>query len=190
MDIDIDLPTTFVGKEVFPSSVPASMVRNEKLTKHNCGFYFQNIPVDEITGVAAIPYKDAEDLGYFKIDFLHLSLLDNFTSKQQIRDLLKKEPDWSLLLNKEIVEQLFQVNREHLLLKKIKPRSVEELADCIALMRPGKRHLVPEYIDNKEFVRNNKLYTKTDDGYSFKRSHAIAYALTIILQLHLFSNKK
>ena len=189
MDIDIDLPTTFNGREVFPSSVVASMVKNEKLAKHNCGYYFQNIPIDQITGFAAIPYKEAEELGYFKIDFLHLSLLDNFSSKQQIRELLKKEPDWNLLLDKTIVEQLFQVNKEHNLLKKVKPRSVEELADCIALMRPGKKHLIQEYLQNKQHVRNNKLYTKTNEGYSFKRSHAIAYALTIVLQLHLFSQK-
>ncbi len=187
MDIDLDFPTTFDPTKIFDKIVPASMVKNKELVKHPCGHYLQNIAVDGETGLAAIPYDKAEEMGYFKIDFLHLSILDHFQSKEEIRTLLKLEPDWNLLLNEENVLKLFQIHRHYDLLKKVKPRSVQELADCIALIRPHKRHLVREYIADKEKVRP-LLYRQSDeDKSSFKKSHSVAYALTIVLQLHLIS---
>jgi len=187
-DIDIDFPTTFDPHKYFPHAIRASMVKNGKLAKHTVGIYFQNIPVDKITGLAAIPYKQAEQLGYFKFDFLHISVLnflDCFENKDQVRQLLKTNPDWSLLEKTEVVGKLFQLHEHYDILQKVKPKSVQELADVIALIRPGKRHLLKEYLNNRDIVRQ-ELYRKTDNQtYYFKRSHAVAYAMTIILQLHL-----
>ena len=185
MDIDIDLQTNFDPLDIFTEATRASMVKNNDLIKHNVGVYFQSIPIDSMTGLAAIPYQQAEEVGYFKVDFLHLSLLDVFETKEEIRELLKLEPDWSLLLKEDVVEKLFQIHRQYNLVSKLAPKSVEELADLIALMRPGKRHLVDAYIKDKALVRE-ELYRKPDDGkYYFKKAHAISYALNIVLQLHL-----
>lgn len=185
-DIDIDFQTTFDPRHLMKQAVPASMVKNNMLSKHPCGHYFQAIPVDEVTGFAAIPYEEAEVLGYFKIDFLHLSLLDKFQSKTQIRQLLQQEPDWSILQDPLQVPKLFQIHKHEKLLRRVKPTTVQELADCIALIRPGKRGLVEDYLRNKAETRKS-LYTNDETGYSFKRSHAISYALTIVLQMHLIS---
>jgi Bacterial DNA polymerase III alpha subunit finger domain len=185
MDVDLDFPTNFDPKTIFDEAIPASMVKKGELTKHPCGHYFQTIPVDEETNLAAIPYEQAEELGYFKIDFLHLSVLDHFESKDEIRALLKIEPDWSLLLDREQVSKLFQIHRHYDLLQKVEPASIQELADCIALIRPAKKHLIDDYINDRDGVRATSLYSKDDEGYNFKRSHAIAYAMTIVLQLHL-----
>lgn len=185
MDIDIDLQTNFDPLDIFKEATRASMVKNNDLIKHNVGVYFQSIPIDSMTGLAAIPYQQAEEVGYFKVDFLHLSLLDVFETKEEIRELLKLEPDWSLLLKEDVVEKLFQIHRQYNLVSKLAPKSVEELADCIALMRPGKRHLVDAYIKDKTLIRE-ELYRKPEDGkYYFKKPHAISYALNIVLQLHL-----
>lgn len=187
MDIDIDTPTTFDPLTVFSTAVRASMIRNDEVIPHNCGVYFQNIARDKITHLAAIPYKIAEELGYFKIDFLHLNILDYFESKAEIRGLLKKQPDWELLQDKDVVARLFQIHGHWNLVAKIKPQSVLELADTIALIRPAKRHLVDQYIQepNKEKIRTI-LYKKPDDGtYYYKKPHAVAYAHNVVLQLHL-----
>lgn len=189
MDIDIDFPTNFDPQRLFKNAVAASMVKNDELVKHPCGQYFQNIPTDKETGLAAIPYEEAEALGYFKIDFLHLSILDHFSSKTEIRELMKKSPDWAMLLDPTVVEKLFQIHRHYDLLARVKPRTVEELADCIALIRPGKKHLLASYLKNKQATRPD-LYRKSEDGYYFKRSHALSYALTIVLQLHLIKQGK
>lgn len=188
-DIDIDLKTDFDPKKYFPEITIASRVQDNQLKKHNAGVYFQNIAKDHITGLAAIPYDQAEQQGYFKIDFLHLSILDYFDNKQQIRALLECDPDWELLQDQSVVEKLFQIHNHFDIVYTIKPRSVIELADCIALIRPGKRPLVDNYIKNKKQTRK-LLYTHPDDNkYYFKKGHAISYALTIVLQLHLIKGK-
>jgi len=187
MDIDWDFQTTFDINDLFPSAVRASIVKDGKLKKHPAGVYFQNMAKDVITGLAAISYKDAEDVGFFKIDFLHLSLLNSFNSKSEIRELLKIEPDWTLLNDESNVEKLFQIRRHFKIISKVKPTSVQELADAISLIRPGKRHLLYPYIKDRNAVRS-EIYTPADDGsYIFKKGHAISYALTIVLQLHLIS---
>lgn len=184
MDIDIDTPTSFNPREYF-DVVPASMVQSNNLVKHPCGVYFQTIPVDRMTGLSAIPYKPAEELGFFKVDFLHLSILDFFGSKEEIRTLIKTEPNWDLLCVPSVVPKLFQLHKNADLLFSIKPRSVQELADCIALIRPNKRHMVGEYIANREKVRPSLYRQGNEDKSAFRRGHAISYALTIVLQLHL-----
>jgi len=193
-DIDIDFRTDFDPKRVFKQIIPASIIKNDDLEKHNCGHYFQTIPVDPVTGLAAIPYEEAEVLGYFKIDFLHLAVLDNFTSKDEIRKLIRQSPDWTLLLHEEHVSKLFQVHKRADLLKRIRPNSVQELADCIALIRPSKKYLINRYvteINNRETIQR-ELYEKPTEGGSkwFKKAHAISYALTIVLQLHLIQQGK
>lgn len=185
MDVDIDLQTDFDPLEYFDQAIRASMVKDGELKKHPAGAYLQFMPPDRVTNLAAIPYDKAEGLGYVKFDFLHLSLLDYFDNKEQIRALVNKEPDWNLLLSAENVQKLFQIHRHYKIISTIKPRSVQELADTIALIRPAKRDLLDQYLHDKEQTRK-QLYTKPSDGkYYFKRSHAVAYALTIVLQLHL-----
>jgi len=186
MDIDIDFRTDFDPLDYFPHAVRASTVEKDKLKKHPVGVYLQDIPKDKITGLSAIPYKQAEKIGYFKIDFLHILLLDTFESKAEIRALIKIEPDWTLLEDQEIVEKLFQIHSHYDIVARVKPQSVIEIADVMALIRPAKRPLLEAYIKNRNVVRK-ELYTKPDNpnSYYFKRSHSIAYAMNIVLQLHL-----
>lgn len=187
MDIDIDFRTDFDPLKYFNNAIRASMVKDHQLIKHPAGAYFQPIPVDSVTGLAAIPYEQAEELGYFKVDFLHLSLLDCFENKTQIRTLLKQEPDWSLLEDKNVVEKLFQIRNHFDLVSQIKPRSVQELADVIAILRPGKRKLLKEYLKDQKKVRPFLYRQNNEDKSAFKVSHSIAYALNIVLQLHLIT---
>jgi len=183
MDIDIDTQSKFNPKDIFPNVTLASMVENGELIKHHVGVYFQNIPKDKQTGLAAIPFREAEDVGFFKIDFLHLTALDCFESKEEIRTLLRIEPDWNLLTIPSVVKKLFQIRDHFEVVDMIKPRSIQELADCIALIRPGKRYLLNAYLKDKKIIRK-EIY-KATDKYFFKKSHATAYSATIVLQLHL-----
>lgn len=184
MDIDLDFRTDFDPLEIF-EAVRASRVQDGKLVKHNVGVYFQNIAKDPITDLAAIPYEEAEEIGYFKIDFLHLNVLDAFESKKEIKALLNKDPDWLLLLHRDVVEKLFQINKHYDTISQVSPRSIPQLAECIALIRPAKRHLLQAYLKDPDAVRD-EIWRKPEDGqYYFKKSHATAYAMTIVLQLHL-----
>jgi DNA polymerase III alpha subunit len=184
MDIDIDFKTNFDPLDYFKEAVRASRVERGELRKHPAGAYLQSIAKDPLTKLAAIPFEEAEKLGYFKIDFLHLSLLDDFESKDEIRKLLAIEPDWSILEKQENVEKLFQLGRQFDVVQTIKPKSIEDLCDCLAIFRPGKKHLLRHYRENKEFIRQ-ELYKKPEKGYYFKKSHSLAYAMNVVLQMHL-----
>lgn len=187
MDIDIDTPTSFDPTKLFTKCVRASQVNNEKITKHPAGVYFQGMPTDPISGLSAIPYDQAEPFGFFKVDFLHLSLLDYFGKKSQLRALMKKPPNWSLLQDDNVIPRLFQLRNSGDLLKFVKPCTVEELADCIALIRPAKIQLQEQYVLNKERTRK-ELYRMPLPTGCFKRAHAIAYAFNVVVQLHLIEN--
>lgn len=188
MDIDIDTQTSFSADKVL-SCVKASMVEKDKLKPHPVGVYMQRIPQDSITGLSAIPYKTAEDMGFFKLDFLHLSVLDDFRNKDEIRTLIKQEPNWNLMKNPVIVGQLFQLKNHFDIVSRTLPTSVIELADTIALIRPAKKHLLDKYLQDKVNTRA-QLYSKPTNGqYYFKKGHAIAYALNIVLQLHILGSQ-
>lgn len=183
MDIDIDIsPKTKIG-EIF-NWCRASLVKEGVLQPHPCGYYPQNIARDKISGLAATPYADAEDRGYYKLDFLNLHVYQHFTSREEIELLLKEEPDWGLLLLPSVQEKLFQLGKHAELLNDLRPRGTDELADVMALIRPGKKILLNLYKKDRAATRK-MLYVADDTGYTFKRAHSYAYALVVVLQLHL-----
>lgn len=184
MDVDIDITPEFKPLSLFKNWTRASTLHDRKLTAHNVGVYPQNIAVDPVTGLAAIPYEEAEELGYLKIDFLPLHVYKHFKSRAEIEALLRKEPDWNLLLVPSQQEKLFQLKKHGDLLNELKPRSIMEVADIMALIRPGKKQFVGLY--KKDRVAAQRiLYAQDETGYSFKKSHALAYAYVVWLQLHL-----
>jgi hypothetical protein len=186
MDIDIDVEKNTIIEKLFPV-IKASMAQNGELVKHPVGYYFQAIPIDILTNLAAIPYDKALDEGFFKIDFLNLSLLSKFKSKAQMKELAKKEPNWSLLQNPEIVQELFHLNNHFDIISIVSPTSIDDLADIFALIRPNKRKLLDKYIKDKENTRK-LLYIK-ESSSDMRKSHAYSYALLIKLQLTLFSEE-
>lgn len=182
-DVDIDFPTNFKPEKIFPLWPRASILKDEKLVPHPCGVYPQAIARDPITKLAAIPYDEANEVGYFKLDFLHLNVYNHFESREEILALLDIEPNWELFKLPSAVLKLFQLAKHYDLLQQIKPSSVEEIADVLALIRPGKSTLLGLYLKDKVVARK-MLYLSSED-FSFKRSHAISYALVVVLQLHL-----
>ncbi len=183
-DVDIDC-RPFDPLTVFKTAVKASTIREGKLVPHPCGVYFQDVPVDPLTGLAAVLYEDAEILGCFKVDFLHLHIYSHFSSHDEIKQLLKFEPDWNLLKIPSVVVQLFQLGKHYEILQQVKPRSVQELADVLALIRPQKIYILPSYLEDRERARSFLYRIDERSGYAFKKAHAISYALVIVLQLHL-----
>lgn len=177
-DIDIDVQS-FDPKIL--NCVHASRIHNGNLAKHPVGVYFQNIPTDPMTKLSAIPYDKADDYNYFKIDLLHVSVYDTLT-KEQIKYILTQPINYDLLLDNHVVSQLFQLKNHFNIVVRVEPKSIMEIADCIALIRPGKRYLLDKYVKDRDNVRK-LLYTKVNES-DFRKSHAIAYAHIVVLQLY------
>lgn len=154
-----------------------------KFEKHNTGVFFQNIPRDPTTNVATLDHRIAKDYGYFKIDFLNVNMYKDVKSEEHLLSLLNREPPWDFFLYSEITDKLFHLNGHSNLLVKYKPQSVEDLAMILAIMRPAKAYLQKHDWDT---IRKNVWEKSTeDDRYFFKRSHALSYALAIIVNLNL-----
>ena len=126
-DIDIDFFDREKALKVV-KHIPASRIENDQIKKHNTGVYLQEIPVDSVTGWSTIDYDDAEKRGYFKIDFLNVSIYKDIQSEEEIIKLLSITPLWDLLEQKEFCDLIFHVNGYHDLVARLKPRSSEVLS--------------------------------------------------------------
>ena len=180
-DIDIDTADRKRILELFKHT-PAMIERGNKKLKHNTGVYFHKMPRDPFTGMATIDHKVAEDSGYFKIDVLNLGLYKDVKDNDHLTQLMEKEPLWELLEHKDFVDQLFHLNGHSGLLQVLKPQSVEQLAATLAIIRPAKRHLQDK---NWQMIMKEVWIKPADDQYYFKKSHAIAYAHAVVVQMNL-----
>ena len=181
-DIDIDFADRTKVLDII-EHVPAAMIdQNGTYKKHNTGVYCTPIPVNPLTGLSSIDYKVAEERGYFKIDFLNVSVYEKIRDEEHLVYLMNQEPIWDLLLQDEFVDLLFHLNGHGAILKQTCPTSVEQLGAVLAMIRPAKRHLI-----GKDWTTiMSEVWTKpTGDEYYFKKAHAIAYAVAIVVQMNL-----
>ena len=184
-DIDIDFFDRSKALDILEHHVAMRDQKGQPI-KHNTGVYFQPIPHNPFTNIATIDYKSAEDRGYFKVDFLNVSMYEGVRDEAHLTELLDREPLWNLLEHEEVVTQLFHIGDHHSILKKLKPSSIEELAAVLAIIRPAKRYL----LDKGWNVIMREVWERpVDDLYFFKRSHAIAYAAAIVVQLNQICEK-
>jgi len=180
-DIDIDFADRTKVLEIV-RNIPAAMESNGISKKHNTGVYCHAIPYNPLTGMSTIEYKEAEERGYFKIDFLNVSMYSGVKDETHLKQLMETEPLWDLLEQDDFTNLLFHINGYGDLLRKLKPRSIVELAACLALIRPGKRHLQDKIWT--EIMM--EIWTKPTSGeYHFKKAHAVAYAHAIVVQMNL-----
>ena len=180
-DIDIDFLDREQALALF-KHVGASRVDNDKLVKHNTGVYMHEVPVDAITGLCAVPYDKADDEGYFKIDFLNVGIYKGVRNEEHLIELMNRTPLWDLLEQDDFSNLLFHVNGHGSILREMKPRCIEELAAVLAMIRPAKRYLIGK--DWKSIMQ--EVWVKpVNDEYFFKKSHAVAYAHAIVVQMNL-----
>lgn len=182
-DIDID----FADPEAALDGVRhVRAVNRGGRQKHISGVYFHDIPVDPLDGLAVWEHKEAERRGYFKIDLLHNTIYHDIRDEAHLQRLLDTEPPWEAFDDPYVVEQLAQIGNHFTAVKAIKPRCIEDLAVCVAIIRKGKKHLLGR--SRQEIDREIWLppAVQTDDpGYAYKRPHALAYAASIVVQLNL-----
>jgi hypothetical protein len=188
--IDFDVDIDMANREDFLRLVnhtPASIKHEDgTYSKHNTGVYFQTIPSFPLEGFSSIEYETAEEDGWFKVDVLNNGIYKDVRDESHLTELMNIEPLWDLLKHEEFVSQLFHISNYSNILVQYKPTSVEQLAMILAIIRPGKKHLI-----GKSWNEITKqVWVKPSDGsYYFKHSHAIAYAVAIVVQMNLICEK-
>lgn len=181
-DIDID----FADREQVINLLnvtPASILRDDKLVRHNTGVYATDIPVDPFTGQASLDYDTAEDRGYVKLDFLNVNLYKQVRDESHLVELMQ-EPDWTKLYDPTVCAKLMHVNSHYdLLLQMPEPvDTIPRLAMFLAIIRPAKRHLAGR---TWKEVADSVWDRPTDDTYYFKKSHSLAYANLVVVNMNL-----
>jgi hypothetical protein len=180
-DIDIDFVDRDSALSLF-KHIKASRVDEGTLVKHNTGVYLHEVPVNAVENLCAVPYEEAEDRGYFKVDFLNVGIYKGVRDEAHLVELMNREPLWDLLLDDDFIQNLFHVNGHGSILRQSKPESIEQLAAVLAMIRPAKRYLI-----GKDWTTiMTEVWTKPEnDEYFFKKSHATAYAAAIVVQMNL-----
>jgi len=177
-DIDIDFADRTLALNVI-KHIDAQL---DTFKKHNTGVYCTSIPYNPITSMSTLEYKEAESRGYFKIDFLNVSVYEGVKNKAHLTKLMETEPIWELLLEDDFVNKLFHVNGHGSILRQMKPTTIEQLASVLAMIRPAKRHLIGK---DWTTVMLEIWVRPENDEYFFKKAHAIAYAHVIVVQMNL-----
>jgi hypothetical protein len=180
-DIDID----FGDREKILSlidHIPSAMLKVQPTRKHATGVHVTEIPYDPVNDMASIDYTEAEQRGYLKLDFLNVHVYNQVRDEEHLIELMR-EPNWSNLRNKDFVEKLIHLNNQYATLRNM-PESIDSitrLAMFLAIIRPGKKHLLGKTW--KEISKT--VWDKDSTGYTFKKSHAIAYAQLVIVHMNL-----
>mgnify|MGYP001324702080 CR=1 FL=1 len=177
-DIDID----FANRNDILNKIQHRVAKLDTGKKHNTGVYVTEIPHNPVDKLCTIDYKKAEDRGYFKLDFLNVSIYDKIENEEHLYHLMNKEPMWELLEHKDFVDQVFHISGHDILLKQLQPTSIEQLAAVLAIIRPAKRHLAKESWN----TILEEVWIKPEDGeYYFKKAHAFAYAVSVVVHMNL-----
>jgi DNA polymerase III alpha subunit len=184
MDIDIDFFNRNLVLDLLPHRI-AMRVQKGETVKHNTGIYFQEIPHNPFTNVATIDYHVAEQQGYFKLDFLNVSMYDGIRDEEHLVDLMYRPINWAIFENQEFVSKLFHLSNYSVLVSKLKPTSIEEIAMTLAIIRPGKKHLQSKCLEHGFDSIKDDVWTKDNDEYLFKKAHGIGYAVAVYVHANL-----
>jgi hypothetical protein len=181
-DIDIDLANRDQLLNLI-KVVPARQNQSGSIRRHNTGVYPTDIPWDPINQCATLDYETAEQLGYFKIDLLNMSVYQLIKSPEHYQQMLAQDPPWKRLWTDPAwAKQLVHVGNYTDLLKSMRPDSIPRMAAFISIIRPGKAHL-----QNRPW---DEVFASVWDGdeslgYVFKKSHAVSYAALVALHMNL-----
>ena len=184
-DIDIDVADRAQALALLEYT-GATIVRDGKITNHNTGVYFTAIPADPFTGRAALDYEAAEERGYFKIDILNVGLYQQIKTEEHLLQLMQQEPAWDRLYDPDFCAQLMHIGAHYDTLIRMPEavNSITRLAMFLAVIRPAKRHLIGR---TWREVAETVWEKPADDGYYFKKAHAISYAHLVAVNINLIS---
>jgi DNA polymerase III alpha subunit len=177
-DIDID----FADRDQILKILQHRTATLDGAKKHNTGIYPTEIPHNPLNNCATVDYKTAESRGYFKVDFLNVGIYKGVRDEHHLTELINREPMWELLEHQEFADQVFHISGHSNIVAKLRPRSVEQLAAVLAIIRPAKRYLVECRWDQ---IMKEVWLKPDNDQYYFKKSHAYSYAVAVIVHANL-----
>ena len=184
-DIDIDFADRDQILKLIQAT-PARQLHQGQARRHNSGVYVTDIPIDPVNHCASIDYETAEQLGYFKIDLLNMTVYQLIEDPEHYQQVLDQDPPWTRLwTDSEWAQQLVHIGNYTELLKSMRPDSIPRMAAFISIIRPGKAHL-----QNQPWDQVFASVWDSDDsrGFVFKKSHALSYSVLVALHMNLLNS--
>jgi hypothetical protein len=178
-DIDIDCASRDQALAGVQHICASLHNRVGRLDRHTTGVYFHNVPQDPVTGLCSVPYKQAEQLGFFKIDILNVHVYEKVRDEAHLIQLMTADFNWDLLGYSEFVSLLIHLHNHADLVARLKPCNIPELAITLALIRPGKAHLIDKCIQQGFASIASEIWQQTNDKFAFKKSHSLGYAMLV-----------
>jgi len=194
-DVDLDVADRSAIISLFPDALGASQLTTDrdKLVPHNTGVYFQNLPVDPLNGLTTFPYDIAEELGYYKIDFIPFHIYESIDNENELSEMIdfaqSTEFPWEwfseeqFFNNEDHKKRLTHIGGYYDLCQRYPPKTVMDVAILIALIRPRKKYLIDaDWEDICEMIWEK---IPDEEGYFFKKSHAVGYALAVLVHMQI-----
>lgn len=190
MKLDADIDIDFGNRDRLLELIKhtrAAMRNVNPIRHHATGVYVTDVPYDPVNNMASIDYVEADKRGYFKLDLLNVHVYESVKNEEHLIELMR-EPDWAKLKDSVFVEKLIHLNNQYYNLQKMPEPidSIPRLAMFLAIIRPGKKHLIGQ----KWSEIAKTVWDKGTDGYIFKRSHSIAYAHLVIVHMNLLCEQE
>ena len=176
-DIDID----FADRKIVLDKLKHRVAKLGTGKKHNTGVYATEIPHNPVDLLSTLDHDKADERGYFKLDFLNVSIYKLVRDEAHLTELMERKPLWQLLEHTDFSDQVFHLNGHGELLKQLKPTSVQQLAATLAIIRPAKRYLSGSSWN----LIFQEVWTKPEEGYYFKKAHAVSYATACVVHMNL-----
>jgi hypothetical protein len=186
-DIDIDFSNRDQLLDLIHHT-RAAMRKVFPIRHHATGVYVTDVPYDPVNDMASIDYADAEQRGYFKLDLLNVHVYDHVKNEQHLLDLMNRTPNWSMLKEKNKVKELIHIANHYNSIKEMPEPidSIPRLAMFLAIIRPAKKHLIG--LPWNEVAKT--VWDKGEDGYTFKKSHSLAYAHLVVVHMNILEETK
>ena len=186
-DIDIDFADRQKILDVIPHT-RATIWDDKGIKPHNTGVYFVNIPTIPGTDQSAFDHKVADQLGYFKLDLLNVSVYEHVRNELHLVELMC-DPNWLMLFDKTFFERVIHIgNHWDLMCKMPEPiDSIPRMAMFLAIIRPGKRYLVGKPWAE---VAQSVWQRPEGDEYFFKKSHSVAYAQLVAVHMNILEESE
>ena len=199
-DVDLDVKDRERAASLFGEAVVSTQLTDKNtLVKHKTGVHFQKIPQDPTTGMAVFPYDIAEEMGYHKVDIIPNHVYDMVGSEEELQCLLDEPVNWDWFTDERFYDntdtryRMTHLSGSDHIYRRYPPKSMEDVAILLAVIRPRKRYLIGEPWEKIKKLIWKKIPEENPDNdprkYFFKKSHSFAFAMLVVLHAKIIARR-
>ncbi len=177
-DIDID----FADRDVILSKIEHRVAKLDTGKKHNTGVYVTEAPHNPVDNLCTIDHKTADQRGYFKLDFLNVSIYKDVKNEAHLQELMEREPIWATTGTQRLRRQSISSKRARQSIKTIEAYFGTAIGGYTSNNTSGQETLSRQSWNE---ILNEVWVKPTNGEYYFKKAHAFSYAMAVVVHINL-----